>query len=653
MLLIIVRDITERKLAGQVLRESEAALRKAQEVAHVGSWIWDILENSLTGSDEMYRLFGMEQNSSTGIHLDGIYSVIHPDDRAAVEQAFQAVSQAKSPAPQEYRIILPDGEVRTLWAEAGELILNSAGQPIALSGIVQDITERKHGEERLRESKQFLRDTMDALSAHIAILDETGAIIAVNESWRKFGRENGLALGDSGVGFNYLEISKSSVGEDAETSLAVARAIEEMLVTGMPEESQAIEYACHSPWEKRWFIVRLTKFFERGKARVVVSHENITTRLLAEEKTKQQLLRLAALREIDLAITSSFDIWASLNVLLNQTLRLLDVDATSIMVTHPETGTVDYFAGSGFKTTTLQSEKVKLGESYAGKVAQERRTIQIPDLATGDNAPFYNKILKDEGFVSYYGAPMIVKEEVIGVLEVYRRSFTQTDDAWLGFLETLAGQAAIAIDNSRLFADLQRANSELLMAYDTTIEGWSRAMDLRDKETEGHTLRVTDLTLHLARIFGIGEDDLVHIRRGCLLHDIGKMGVPDQILLKPDKLSDEEWVLMRQHPEHAYEMLSSIAFLKPSLDIPYCHHEKWDGTGYPRGLRGEEIPFSARLFGLVDVWDALTNDRPYRPAWTREAALAYIQEQSGEHFDPQVVELFLRVMDVNVESKDE
>jgi len=194
-----------------------------------------------------------------------------------------------------------------------------------------------------------------------------------------------------------------------------------------------------------------------------------------------------------------------------------------------------------------------------------------------------------------------------------------------------------------LFEGLQRTNLELILAYDATIEGWSHAMDLRDKETEGHTLRVTNMAERLARLLGLPDEDIVHIHRGGLLHDIGKMGVPDQILLKPGPLTDDEWVLMRRHPQFAFEMLSPIHYLGPALDIPYCHHEKWDGTGYPRGLKGEQIPLSARLFAVVDVWDALTSDRPYRPAWTHERTLDHIREQSGKHFDPAVVSAFLQM----------
>ena len=192
--------------------------------------------------------------------------------------------------------------------------------------------------------------------------------------------------------------------------------------------------------------------------------------------------------------------------------------------------------------------------------------------------------------------------------------------------------------------NLEEAHKQLLLAYDETIEGWSLAMDLRDKETEGHTRRVTQLTLKLAESFGIHDEELIHIRRGALLHDMGKLGIPDAVLHKPDKLTDAEWEVMRKHPQFAYDMLYPIEYLRPALDIPFCHHEKWDGSGYSRGLKGDEIPMSARLFAVVDVWDALTSDRPYRRAWSEEETLKYLREQSGRHFDPQVVDLFFQVV---------
>jgi putative two-component system response regulator len=192
---------------------------------------------------------------------------------------------------------------------------------------------------------------------------------------------------------------------------------------------------------------------------------------------------------------------------------------------------------------------------------------------------------------------------------------------------------------------LREAHVQLLAAYEATIEGWSHAMDLRDKETEGHSRRVAELTVKMAKDFGMSDHEIMHIRRGALLHDIGKIGVPDSILHKPAALTDEEWIIMREHPQFAYDMLYPVEYLRPALDIPYSHHEKWDGSGYPRGSKGVEIPAAARLFAIVDVWDALTSDRPYRPAWSKEEALAYVRDQSGKHFDPQVVDLFFKMIE--------
>lgn len=196
-------------------------------------------------------------------------------------------------------------------------------------------------------------------------------------------------------------------------------------------------------------------------------------------------------------------------------------------------------------------------------------------------------------------------------------------------------------------AKLQQSHAKLLEAYEATIEGWSHAMDLRDRETEGHSRRVAELTVKMAKAFGMKDQDLVHIRRGAFMHDMGKLGVPDAILQKPAALTDQEWKIMRHHPQLAHDMLYPIEYLRPAMDIPLNHHEKWDGTGYPRGLKNEEIPVAARLFSVVDVWDALTSDRPYRPAWKEEDALDYIREQSGLHFDPQVVDIFFKVIEEN------
>jgi HD-GYP domain-containing protein (c-di-GMP phosphodiesterase class II) len=319
----------------------------------------------------------------------------------------------------------------------------------------------------------------------------------------------------------------------------------------------------------------------------------------------------------------------------------MEVDAADVLLLNPHTLTLEYAAGRGFRTTGIERTSLRLGEGFAGQAALERRLVSVSNLDSAGKTFLRSSLLSGEDLVAYFGLPLIAKGQIKGVLEIFHRSPIDPDKEWLDFLDTLSSQAAIAIDNGQLFTGLERSNMELSLAYDTTLEGWSRALDLRDKETEGHTKRVTDITVQLARIMGVSEGDLVHIHRGALLHDMGKMGVPDGILFKPGSLSEADWLIMRSHPQFAYDMLSPIQYLRSALDIPYCHHEKWDGTGYPRQLKEEQIPLSARIFAVVDVWDALISDRPYRPAWSKTKALDHIREQSGKHFDPNVVTAFL------------
>ena len=373
---------------------------------------------------------------------------------------------------------------------------------------------------------------------------------------------------------------------------------------------------------------------------------DITERKHTEQRLERQLQRLSALRSIDTAISSNFDLQIILNILIAHVIEELRVDAANILLLDQRLLILENTATRGFRTHAIDKTHVRVGESFAGRAALEHRTVYIANLGEYTSSTFVANLLAGEDFVSYFGVPLIAKGQVKGVLEVFHRMPLAPDQEWLDFLHTLAQQAAIAINDAMVFASLQQSNTELSRAYDATIEGWSRALDLRDRETEGHTQRVKELTLRLARMFNMGEDELVFVRWGALLHDIGKMGVPDAILLKPEPLTDEEWAMMRQHPTFAYEMLAPISYLKSAIDIPYCHHERWDGSGYPRGLSGEEIPLTARIFAVVDVWDALRSDRPYRQGWTPEAVIDYIRSEAGKQFDPRVVELFLQLMEI-------
>lgn len=352
-----------------------------------------------------------------------------------------------------------------------------------------------------------------------------------------------------------------------------------------------------------------------------------------------QVRRLSVLRTIDRAITASMDRHLTLSILLEQITTQIDVDAAAIWLMSA-THSLEIAAHRGLEDIFQDTRLVQLGHTPIGKAALTRKTVFY-----ASRTEFPTDMPPVGDFQTYGAVPLIAKGVLHGVLEVYRKETPQNPDDWLSFVEAVAGQAAIAVDNAALFSNLQQSNVQLALAYEATLEGWSRALELRDQETEGHTRRVTELTMELAHRMEIAPEEMVHLRRGALLHDIGKMGIPDHILLKPEPLSPEERAIMETHPVLAYNLLKQIPFLEKAMDIPYCHHEKWDGSGYPRGLKGEEIPMAARIFAVVDVWDALTSDRPYRHAWEEEKVKEYIRTNSGKHFDPSVVQAFLELLE--------
>ncbi len=373
---------------------------------------------------------------------------------------------------------------------------------------------------------------------------------------------------------------------------------------------------------------------------VTALKEEIIEREHAERLIQLQLNRLDVLHSIETSINSSHDLRSTLDHIVSQVTTQLGVDAVTILLLNQHMQVLEYVVSRGFRSSALKNTRLKLGESNAGRAAIERRIVSISDLLQEPGGFARSKLFSDEEFISYFAVPLIANGEVKGVLELFHRATLGIEPKWLDYIDTIANQAAIAIDRATILEKLQQSNIELKLAYDTTIEGWSHALDLRDKGTEGHSRRVTEMTLHIAQIMGIEDAELVHIRRGALLHDIGKMGIPDSILLKPGKLDNEEWEIMKHHTEYAYNMLHQIEYLRPSLDIPYCHHERWDGTGYPKGLRGEQIPLAARIFAIADVWDALCSDRPYSAAWPKERAFEHICSNTCTHFDPQLIEIF-------------
>lgn len=287
----------------------------------------------------------------------------------------------------------------------------------------------------------------------------------------------------------------------------------------------------------------------------------------------------------------------------------------------------------------LEQTPVAIGQGLSGHLMKTGQPY-LNTHASKDPYLLYPDLVKE--FDSVAGVPLITSGFTIGAAVIgAKHAFTEND---LRLLRAIGDLTAGALQRTSLFEKTRLQASELKHAYNSTLEGWALALELRDKETQGHSVRIANLAVKLARRMGVSEDQIENLRRGALLHDIGKLGVPDTVLLKQGKLSGEEWVVMQKHPTYAYEMLSQIKDFKDSIDIPYCHHEWWDGSGYPRGLEGEDIPLAARIFSIVDVWDALTSDRPYRAAWKRKEALAHIINQAGSHFDPRVVDEFVRMV---------
>ncbi len=639
------------------LRASEERFSKAFHSSPVATSISTLPDGRLLDVNESFlRLLGYRRDEVVGRTALELGLWADPAARAEIGQRLLdqgAVQRAES----NFRTNA--GEIREALASAQ--LIDLGGVSCVLTTL-EDVTERNQRERELEAIATvsavlrtaptraemlpiILDQTLDLLRAEGAALvtdDPANAHLLVELGRGQWIKMTGARLASGeGVSGRVIETGQPYVSADLLADPRLAR----------PELHGDLPAAACIPLVARDQIIGAlwvgrASPFTPGEVRVLTAIADIAAnalhRVTLHEQTEQHLRRLQALHTIDRAISSSLDLRVTLNILLDQVVALLRVHAALVLLFKPPLQTLEYAMGRGFRGHSVTRLRLKLGEGQAGRAALERRLVGLPDLAEAESSFPYPELLAGEDFRAFYAVPLIAKGQVVGVLEIFHRSPLPADPEWLNFLEMLAGQTAIAIENAQLFDGLQRSNADLAVAYDATIEGWSRALDLRDKETEGHTQRVAEMTLKLARGMGLSGAELVHVRRGALLHDIGKMGVPDGILLKPGPLTDEEWVVMRKHPEYAYEMLYPIVYLRPALDIPYAHHEKWDGTGYPRGLKGEAIPLAARLFAVVDVWDALRSDRPYRAAWPEEKVREHIRSLSGTHFDPQVVEVFLR-----------
>ena len=620
----ISHDITDRKRAEETLRESEERFRSLSQAAFEGIMFHE--NGIIQDANQVFVNLVSAQHLEDLIGKDGMK--VLPFDPESQERLRDSLL-TDSADPFEITVLRPDGS--SFPAETQGRAITFKGRSMRVVAM-RDITARKQAEAALNEARNFLQLVVDSSPSMIFVLDAQGRLVFANQYTADYYETTPEALLEKSTSaLHYPELEARTFDSD---DMKVLRTRERIVKDELNTDSKG---------KQRWFHTIKTPLVKPdGSVEVLGISTDITDRKRAEEKIQRQLDRLTALSEIDRSITSSFDVRQSLGTLLSHLALQLNVDAADVLLYDSEAQMLEYAAGQGFRSRTPASAPMHIGQGYAGQVIIDRRMLVIHSLKDNHIDPIRGPSFVKESFTSYCGVPLIAKGQITGVLEVFQRTSLEPDRDWFDFLNALAEQAAIAIENATLFSNLQRSNSELSVAYDATIEGWSRALDLRDRETEGHTQRVTNLTIQLGRLLHLSETELVQMRWGALLHDIGKMGVPDGVLFKPGPLIEEEWAIMKKHPVFAYEMLSPIRYLRAALDIPYLHHEKWDGSGYPMGLRGEQIPLAARIFAVADVWDALRSDRPYRPAWPLEKARKHIRSLMGTHFDPAVAEVFLQ-----------
>ncbi|MGR8981900.1 MAG: PAS domain S-box protein, partial [Gammaproteobacteria bacterium] len=664
----ILRDITSRIQAEQALRESEKHFRTLFEHLPIPAFTKNREGQYTSSNAENQRYWAVDPIGKTD-------SELLPSDEADVlrEIDLQVMETGETLTKDELLVNTPLGTRQVIIRKVP--LRDGNDNIIGILGASVDITERKQAEKALKrrvdELSALYKTTLEIISARdltsllnsivmraVDLLDGTGgglylcdpekgqAQCVVSYKTQADYTDTVLNYGEGATG-KVAAGGKPLIVDDYRTWDGRAEVFEiekpftAMISAPMLWKGQVtgVIHVLHDK-EKRKFTEGDLELLMPFANHAAIAVEN--TRLLDE--TQRRLERLSTLRHIDQAISSSLDLRVTLNILLGRVLQQLEVDAAAVLLYRHELQMLEFVAGEGFHTQALQFTSLRLGEGFAGQAVLEQRTVHIADLSLLESGFLRSPKIRNENFVVYIGVPLVAKGNVVGVLEIYHRKKLTPDREWMAFLETLAGQAAIAIDNVRMFEDLQASNMQLRHAYDATIEGWARVLETRDIESEGHNRRVGELTIDLARKFNFDEKSLEYVRWGALLHDIGKMGIPDAIIRKPGPLTEGEWDIVRQHPGLAKKWLSPILYLKDALEIPYCHHEKWDGTGYPRGLRCEQIPLAARIFAVIDVWDSLLSACPYRDAWPLEKVIAYIQEQSGAHFDPEVVDAFLDLL---------
>ena len=609
----------ERKRAEMALNQSEAKYRRMVETANEGIIILDRDTCMIMVNPQAASMLGYAIEELIGQKFE---LLLFEEDLNDHHTQMKLREQGKS-SNFERCFRRKDGS--KLWTLISATpIIDVDGRFDGSFGMITDITDRKRAEEALKQSETKYRELFEVNKDGISIfpLDAQGnpaTFIEFNTAAHQmlgYTRDEMLKLTPSmlepHMTWEQLQFRQSEFKTKGAANFETALQHKDGHLVYTDFTAQLIQY--------------------EGKPAVM----NIVRDITEREQYENELQAIATLSAALRAAQTRAEM---LPVIVEQLISLLNCEAVTIEIIDPLSGDSVTEAAFGIWKPLIGVRQEK-GTGINAIISQTRQPWYTNDL--NHTANFAHPEFVHKGIHGGIGAPLIAQDNLIGFVWMGRNREVANPEVRL--LSSIADIAANAIHRATLHERTQNDAAKLVRAYDSTLEGWARALELRDQETEGHTRRVLQLTCDLAQAMKINKDELEYIRRGALLHDIGKMGIPDSVLLKPGTLNEREWEIMRQHPEHAYKLLYPIEHLNLSLDIPYCHHERWDGGGYPRGLKGEEIPLAARIFAIVDVWDALTSDRPYRLAWSKEKALGYISEQSGKHFDPVVVDMFWKIL---------
>jgi PAS domain S-box-containing protein len=572
-----------------------------------------------------------------------IFAVIHEDDQEVVKERLCSITLQNPVVYSDDRIITSQKGVRWVhWSNRGAF--DDQGNLLEIQASGMDITDRILLEDELRKSEARFRGIIEDQVEMIKRYTLDGQITFANRAFCDFLNTTSEALIGSD---NFAPIHPADQPALMERLRSIT--LQNPVVFNEDRTMTPILGVRWARWSNRGI------FDEQGNmTEIQVTGMDITDRKLLEDQLHQTNRALRAISECNEVLVRATDE----SYLMEEVTRIIvqsggyRMSWVGFVQQDPQQSVVPV-AYNGYDEGYVRAIKVNVADtttiSTMADCIRSLKSVVLGDIERLEGDPSWKSEALQRGYRSALVLPLFYDSEVMGALEIFSGAVNAFDEKETGLLNELAGDLSYGIHTLRVRArrqeaeiSLMRVNLELTDAYEATLVGWSNALDLREHETAGHSLRVVDMTVKLAEALGFAGEELVHVRRGSLLHDIGKMGIPDNILLKPGPLTPEEWMVMRQHPTYALHLLENIEYLKPALDIPYCHHEKWDGTGYPRGLKQEEIPFVARLFSVVDVYDALISNRPYRAAWTLEAALAYVKQNQGMHFDPQVVEAFLK-----------